>query len=587
MHACDFCSNFAVRNQKSNTMKRLFIFLLGLMTAVMLFAAGINYDGTNLTMNNEFTRTQCGTSYKNTMKEISGLACSRTTPGYLWAHGDENTGSNKKIIAIQPSGTLAMTLNISGDPGRDDWEDIATGVYNNQNYVFIGAFGDNDHAFNDQYYIYYFVEPAITSGTKSVSVDYIKFGYPDNTAHNTETLLYDNIDQMIYIVDKVDGGACAIYQLPFRTDYGTGVQRLTKICDLGTGNKFELCCGGDISPDGKWMGIKNRKYVLLWERQGTESLATTVTRRPVQIAAYEEETQGESLAWKDSTTFYTTSDSKKDTPIYMYVRAGGSSQGGDDPTPEDPPVEPDPVDSTAKAINEVVLSNGYYAYINSGETVIRGWYVGGTEMPTVRSTNLSEGETWSQTGNDVTITALDGSTATYTMDIQPVTPVAFSTDEIVCNGTEGDWIKSAYGWDSSKKWRFSKTDDDYSREIAGKTHVELFLPACDTVVIKSMSTQRDVRFYINGEVFGSKTKLLTSGNALAVNQTEAFMLTVASAQSSGDGGIAAVRMARKGGTTDMRSIEATRPAARKILRNGQLLIEHQGWLITVTGQAVR
>ena len=76
-----------------------------------------------------------------------------------------------------------MTVNISGDPGRDDWEDIATGSYNATNYVFIGAFGDNDLAYNDQYYIYYFAEPAITSSTLTVTVSYIRFGYPDNKAH--------------------------------------------------------------------------------------------------------------------------------------------------------------------------------------------------------------------------------------------------------------------------------------------------------------------------------------------------------------------------------------------------------------------
>ena len=292
---------------------------------------GINYDGTTLTLNNEFTRSECGTAYKDVMKEISGLACSRTTPGYLWAHGDENTGDNKKIIAIIPNAKdkneeLVMTVKIgSGDAGRDDWEDIATGVYNGKNYIFIGAIGDNDKQFKDAYYIYYFEEPAITSGTKTISVNYIRFGYPDNEAHNTETLMYDNIEHVFYIADKVDGGACSLFSLPFKTDYGTGVQKLTKVCTMGTGSDFELCTGGDISPDGKWMAIKNKKYVLLWERQGDESLSTTAKRRPMQIAAYKEEKQGESLAWLDATTFYTTSDQKKDMPIYQYVRPNPST----------------------------------------------------------------------------------------------------------------------------------------------------------------------------------------------------------------------------------------------------------------------
>ena len=108
--------------------RQLIFFVAGLVSATIAWAAdGVNYDGTKLTLNNEFTRSQCGTAYKKVMKEISGLACSRTTPGYLWAHGDENTGDNRKIIAIQPSGSLAMTVNITTpNTNRDDWEDIAT-----------------------------------------------------------------------------------------------------------------------------------------------------------------------------------------------------------------------------------------------------------------------------------------------------------------------------------------------------------------------------------------------------------------------------------------------------------------------------
>ena len=559
-------------------MKRILLFLVaGVMSATIARGAGINYNGTNLQENTEFTRTQCGTQLKSVMKEISGLACSRTTPGYLWAHGDENTGSNRKIIAVQPDGSLAMIVNLT-TPGttRDDWEDIATGVYGNKNYVFVGAIGDNDLQFNDSYYIYYFEEPAISSGTQTVTVNTIRYGYPDNQPHNTETLMYDNVEQMFYIADKVDG-VCHLYKLPFRTDYGTGIQRLTEVCALGNGSKFKEANGGDITPDGQWMAIKNEKYILLWERQGSESLSQTAQRNPVQVMAYQEEEQGESLAWFNDSIFYTTSDSKKDTPIYKYVRAGES--GSVDPTPVT-------VDSTLKAIHEVVLTNGYYAYINADETIIRGWYLAGEDVPTVSSYKVSDGATWTQNGNTVTVTALDKSTATYTMDIQAVTPVEFTANEIVFDGSESSWVKGAYGFDATKKWRFSKTDEDYSREIAGKTHVELFLPACDTIVLKSMaSKEREINVYINGEKLGGKTKLLIAGSTFAVQQSAPFMLTIASAQSSGDGGVAAIRMARKTAT----GIEATKSEVRcvKMLREGQLLIQQGDAIYTIQGQRIQ
>lgn len=317
-------------------MKKLVVTSVVLWATLIVWAAdGVNYDGSKLTLNNDFTRTQCGTAYKSVMKEVSGLACSRTTAGYLWAHGDENTGDNKKIVAIQPDGTLGMTVKISGDPGRDDWEDIATGAYEGTNYVFLGAFGDNDLAYKDSYYIYYMEEPAITSGTKTVNVNYIRYGYPDNKAHNTETLMYDNVEHMFYIVDKVKDGVCTIYSLPFRTDYGTSTQTVTKITELGSGSKFNFLTGGDITPDGRWMAIKSKKYVLLWERQGTESLSQTVLRKPVQVAAYQEEEQGESIAWLNNGVFYTTSDSKNDTPIYQYTRQIAEDHTGMDQTKQD------------------------------------------------------------------------------------------------------------------------------------------------------------------------------------------------------------------------------------------------------------
>ncbi len=518
----------------------------------MIWAASpINYDGNTLTFNNDFTRSESGTMQKSVMPETSGLAASRVTPGYLWAHGDENTGSKRKIVAVQPDGTLAMTVKLTTTGSdRDDWEDIATGVYNNTNYLFVGAIGDNDLQYKDAYYIFYLVEPAITSGTQTLTANYIRFGFPDNKAHNAETLMYDNIEQMFYIVDKVKGGVCHLYKLPFRTDYGTSLQTLTEVCALGNGSKFNYCTGGDITPDGKYMVIKSKPYLLLWQRQGSESLSQTALRLPQQVAAYQEEEQGESIAWTDSMTFYTTSDSKSNTPIYKYVRQTVTPPSGDTTV-----VPVNPTDSAAKAVYEVRLSNGYNAYINEGETIIRGWYLQGETAPEIISCKAS-----------------------YTLDFQPVTPVAFTNAEITFDGSE-TWVKSAYGWASDKKWRFSKTDDDYSREIAGKTHVELFLPACDTVILKSMSSkEREVYFYINGEAFGSKTKLLVNGNTLVVNRSQAFMLSVVSAQTSGDGGVAAIRMGRKS-ATGIENLSSANPngnTCRKILRNGTLLTLRDG-----------
>lgn len=720
-------------------MKRIILSIVaGMMSATIAWGAtGINYDGNTLELNNDFTRTQCGTQKKKTMKEISGMACSRQTPGYIWEHGDENLDSDRRILAIQPDGTQQMEVKVSTSSTRDDWEDIATGIYGGKNYIFIGAIGDNDLQFKDKYYIYYFEEPTITSGSTTITASEIVFGYPDDKAHNTETLMYDNVEQMFYIATKVEG-VCSLYKLPFKTNY-SGKQTLTKVCDLGNGSVFNLCTGGDITPDGNWMAIKNKEYILLWERQGSESLSETAKRRPVQIAAYQAEAQGESLAWDDYTTFYTTSDQKNDVPIYKYTRAvdhsiaevtgitvngeplagfkkdqltynvvlpygttevptvlatassdgtivvtkpaslpgavtvtctskdgknsvtytinftvsatqssdatlkslsvNGSLIKGFDSnkteyvdtiayTAELPVVSAEVNDPTAKlainqvtevtkagndatvvvtaqdgtkktytitfrradaikTINEVILSNSYSAYINSGETIIHGWYLAGETAPTIKSYIVSEGATWKQEGNTVTLTGADGASTAYTVDVQAVSPVAYTDQEIVFDGSE-TYIKGAYGWDNTKKWKFSKTDNDYSREIAGKTHVELFLPACDTVVLKAGgNNERDIKVYINGAQLGDKVKLLKAGNTFVVGQSAPFMMSIVSAQTSGDGGIAAIRMARKGGATDLGDVQRDHVPCTKVLRNGQIIIVRGEKSFTVTGQLVR
>ena len=721
--------------------KKMCLFIVSTLMLPFLSQANINYNGTTLLENDKFTRTECGTAYKNVLKEVSGLACSRQTPGYLWAHGDENTGEDKKIVAIKPDGSLVMTLNISGDPGRDDWEDIATGVYNGKNYIFIGAIGDNDLVYKDSYYIYYFEEPAITSGTQTISVNYIRFGYPDNKAHNTETLMYDNIEHVFYIADKAEGAACHLYSLPFQTNYGSSTQKLTEVCALGNGNTFDLATGGDITPDGQWMAIKNKTHILLWQRQGTESLAVTAKRLPEVITAYKEEKQGESLAWENSSIFYTTSDQKKDVPMYKYVRASDPSSAtvtditingkpladftasqltynvelaygtetipivkattGDDAsvkitqantlpgkaiitctsqdgtksvsytinfsvsaTPSSdsqlsslnvngtaiadfqpnkltysieiayvdalPVVTAEANDehatiqitnvtevgktaSTAivvvtaqdgihtttysisftradaiKQLYEIIMSNKYSAYIDALEpNYIRAYYLEGEALPTISSYKVSEGASLRQEGNTVTLIGADEATTTYTLVTEAVKPIEFTTEEIIFDGTE-TWIKGGYGFDSTKKWKFSKTDTDYSREIAGKTHLEFFLPACDTVVLKSMdSKERDIRVYVNGAAIGNKFTLLKSGSTLVVEQSSPFMLTVESAQSSGDGGVKAIRLARKpGNSTDLITTHS-KEKAYKVLYNGQIYIVNDGKVYNVQGNRMK
>lgn len=324
-------------------MKRLLI-ICGLVLAGMsvLAAPKLVYNGDTLEWNNSWKKTQCGTLDINAnIIEVSGIACSRVTPGFIWMQSDETV---KYIIATDEKGAKRACKVKFDKSIRWDWEDMSGGVYEGTNYLFIGAFGDNDET-DGNYSIVYFEEPAIDSVNApevTVTPQQIKYVYPDGKKHNNEALMYDNVENMIYIITKVYYDVCQVFRIPFRLDYGTETQTLEYVCDLGVksdlgeGSKpykgFHLVTAADISPDGKYILIKNHNnivatycWVLYWVRQEGESVADAIKRQPQPIKAYNTyEWQGEAICWLDDDTFYTTSDADDgNPPIYKFTRKWG------------------------------------------------------------------------------------------------------------------------------------------------------------------------------------------------------------------------------------------------------------------------
>lgn len=288
-----------------------------------------------LDLDTTFTRKRAGTAYGKDLAEISGMVCSRVTPGYLWVQGDDSY----KVRAMLPDGTFTTTIKLHNS--YRDWEGLSGGVYNDTNYLFVGVFGDNGLSYKNKYYIYYFAEPEIVEGEIQVEKKIIHFGYPDSKGHNAEVLMYDNVEQKLYIVDKWNtfNSTGMVYSLPFSTDMNLDTMHvLTEECQLGGSDMYILSAsgtaaglfqnptGGDITPDGKHIMIKNEAFMLIWARDSIdgrlESIGETLARRPKKVTAYKREPQGEAVAWLDNTTCYTTSDVYSDgsAPIWKYTR---------------------------------------------------------------------------------------------------------------------------------------------------------------------------------------------------------------------------------------------------------------------------
>jgi hypothetical protein len=308
-----------------------FTFLSAFVILYCMQMSAFTFNGTAIQENNNYTRTKIGTT-ASSLEEISGIACSRTTQGYFWVHVDQ--GSNI-IYALNPDGSIKQQVTLQGAT-NDDWEDICVATVNGVNYVFVGSIGDNNLkekntssvAGKGTYKIYCFEEPVIDGTNKTATdVKTITYTYESghntadskNNSHNCETLMYDPITNKIYLVTKHKTNVSGVYVSPSEWSFANQTIQMKWVCDLGiAADNFLYLTAGDISADGSKVLIKSKTDILYWERQGSENLSVTLARQPQHIAAYQEETQGEAVAWaNDNRNFYTTSEGKSQ-PLYYY-----------------------------------------------------------------------------------------------------------------------------------------------------------------------------------------------------------------------------------------------------------------------------
>jgi len=84
------------------------------------------YNGDTLDWNYSWRKAQCGTlDINENIIEVSGIACSRVTPGFIWMQSDETA---KYIIATDEKGEKRACKVKFDKSIRWDWEDMSGGV---------------------------------------------------------------------------------------------------------------------------------------------------------------------------------------------------------------------------------------------------------------------------------------------------------------------------------------------------------------------------------------------------------------------------------------------------------------------------
>jgi hypothetical protein len=210
-----------------------------------------------------------------------------------------------------------MEVKLPGIRNRD-WEDMAAGPGpdSTKSYVYIAEIGDNDARYEVKY-IYRFEEPFFRGAdTTILQVDSIRFVYPDGN-RDAETVMVDPLTRDLFILSKREKKV-NLYRLPFPQPVAEVATAELAVAGLDfhrLGEEkgyhpryFNQVVGGDISPDGSEVLVKDYSSVYYWKRRQGESINELLQRTP-EILPYAPEARGEGIAFSlNGWGYYTISE---------------------------------------------------------------------------------------------------------------------------------------------------------------------------------------------------------------------------------------------------------------------------------------
>ena len=242
------------------------------------------------------------------LDETSGIAASRQNPYLYWMHNDGDSG---KVFAVRASGKLAAAID--SPVAVVDLEDIAIGPGPTQgvDYLYLGDIGDNNSS-RREIQIVRFPEPNLSAGQagerEAKSFERIRLEYPDGP-HDSETLLVDPVTGNVLVVTKEPSRA-RMYEAPAAELKDGATIKLRPAGTLG----FAEVSAGAISPDGKWVLLRQEADGWLWPRGTGQSIAEATAGRSVAVPVRGDRQgpNGEAIAFSaDGTSYVTVSEGKK------------------------------------------------------------------------------------------------------------------------------------------------------------------------------------------------------------------------------------------------------------------------------------
>ena len=193
--------------------------------------------------------TRAEMSLGTDVREASGAALDRRTPGAFWAMGDSE--QPPVLYALGATGQLLGRVRVAGATNRD-WEDMAIGPCPGGTCVYVADIGNN-LARNVDLVLYRAPVPAM-SDTATRPAEVFRARFPGN-GRDAEALFVMPQGE-IYIISKGRTEAVELWRWP--TPLTPGRATLERVRELAPRVRQlgDMVTGAGASEDGRWVAVR-------------------------------------------------------------------------------------------------------------------------------------------------------------------------------------------------------------------------------------------------------------------------------------------------------------------------------------------
>jgi hypothetical protein len=243
------------------------------------------------------------------VRETSGLAVSRRSPGTLWTHND--SGDGPRVYAVDDAARLQATFEIAGAAARD-WEDMDLGPCAHdpgKSCLYVGDIGDNGRS-RQVLTVYLAEEPDPSDSGGSIGLEgRLRYTYPD-APHDAEALAVSPAGDLV-IVTK--GRTPAILLHLIHASDVREAMAADSVITMPAGRELPIqpdwmlgrvVTGASFSPDGATLAVRTYTeiFFLPWPWAGAAD------GTPPSCFLGDRNLGGEAVAYEDSMTLLLTEE---------------------------------------------------------------------------------------------------------------------------------------------------------------------------------------------------------------------------------------------------------------------------------------